>query len=1114
MFQDLNVLLSDPSDGSDGVVTATIGGVKAKMLIDSGASVNAISTDTYNKLLSSDAVLFNFEFEPVKELRAYASDSSLRIIARFNAKLSISFYNENTVESEPQTHVEEFYVIENAARCLLSKRTSLRHSVLALGSEVRTLKQRHSARFDLRDGGEAMFELHLEQKQTFQAFDMEPVKLRMRKGVVPTKIRYTNIPFHMRDEANAQIEELVRLDVIEEVSDYSKIDWISSMLAVVKQNGRIRLVVDLRGPNKAIIRDSYRMPTLELVVSKLAGCKFFSTIDLTNAFYHIQLDKSSRHITTFWTGEKYYQFKRLPFGLSNAPDIFQRALQDVVLKGCGNTLNYLDDILIFTKTHEQHETSLSLVLNKLKQHNVRLNTDKCKFNRESVTFLGFELTGDGMSITEDRLKAFKNLRPPENVQEVKSYLGMLTFLERFIVDRASKTSHLRKISNSSTFVWTQEAQNEFEQIKEIELKRIACLDFYNPAWKTELFVDASATGLGAILAQFDDSKNLHIICCASKALTVIEQRYPQQHREALAMVWGVERFRFYLLGTKFIIRTDNRANEFIFGSDAYIQGKRAVNRSQLFALRLQPYNFDVKRIPGEENGADALSRLISHEQGDQSFEKHHSEDIFSVTGELSPISLDQIEEESGKDELFLNIKTALELDNWSNIPKGLRGSRDQLRMWGGILYFDERFYAPMNLRMQIMSIAHIGHISASSMKQLLREYTWWPGMTVDIDSFHADCRGCSLTSARSVIPPLSPRALPRRPLEVVHLDFLKLTGICELLVATDAYSRYLWVIEMKSTSTKSTNKALMSICDCWGKPSLWQSDNGPQFISKEFKEFWKREGVETQTTIPYASHTNGLVERHNGPIIHAVNAALTEEKPWRKALANYVKAYNTRPHSSTLFSPFHLLQGRKYHDYLPVFDSWDGTYEQPPPRSTVKTNHDRAKDRQKRYYDIRNRTRESGIAEGDWVIMKNVHKSSKMEPKYQIPRFRVMRIYKSMAIVRSQDGKDYIRWIGHLKPDVGTHAATSNEPIDPEVLSDLLKSHLNITPESDETGLKKTDTESDEQADEANEPAPGTETSNNDGTPVPPVSKTISLRNRKLINIPARYLDCLHSIYE
>lgn len=545
MFPDINALVGDSSHSKNGIVNGNVGGCMITFLIDSGAMVNAITPEAYRHLINSNAFIFNADFNPVLELRAFASESSLVVSVRFQAKLTVLFHGDS-LETDP-VQVEEFYVIEKAKRCLLSRKTSEEHNLLALGQEVRRLRSIRPFNNELDKSENGWSEINLVEPGVFEPFEMEPVILKIRKEVMATKIRYTNVPFNMRDEARAQIKGLEEQGIIREVKNYSDISWISSMIPVVKANGKLRLVVDLRGPNKAIVRESYRMPTIEQVTSRLAGCEFFSTIDLTNAFYHVPLDENSKYLTTFWTGEKYYQFNRLPFGLVNAPDIFQRALQDLVLRDCDNTLNYLDDILIFTRTEIQHDISYANVIKKLLKHNVKLNLEKCKIKQQSVIFLGFKISGQGMAISQDKFQAFVNLREPKSISEVKSYLGMLTFLERFIVNRANKTKHLRAIVNSGQFMWTQDAQKEFDNIRTTELNSIANLSFYNEEWETELFVDASPTGLGAILAQFERKTNgnkkpeklLHIVCCASRALTPVEQRYPQQHREALAI--GINR---------------------------------------------------------------------------------------------------------------------------------------------------------------------------------------------------------------------------------------------------------------------------------------------------------------------------------------------------------------------------------------------------------------------------------------------------------------------------------------------------------------------------------------------------------------------------------------------
>lgn len=754
MFSDINALIKECYTGSDGGVTVTLGKEPIEFLIDSGASVNAVSPDVFSLLCKTNGNIFDVNTDPTTELRAYASDSTLKILASFRTKVNISFKTD--VTEDPQT-VEEFYVIEGARRCLLSRKTSWEHNVLAMGEEARRLIERRSLRFSPLASEAGVFSITVNDfdaitNTEFQAFDMPPVHLTVRPEVRPTKIRYTNIPLNMKAEADKQLADLLALGVIEEVKDWSSITWISSMIPVIKANGKLRLVVDLRALNKAIVRTIFLMPTINHVVEKLAGSEIFSTIDLSNAFYHIRLDEESKALTTFWSGEQYYRFARLPFGLSSAPDIFQRALQEVVLKDCENQMNYLDDIIIYTKTREHHLNCLAKVNERLDLHNVKRNLEKCVTAERNVTFLGYSVSKDGLAITEEKLKAFQGLRAPESIAEVRSYLGMLTFLERFIVQRAEKTKHMREMVNKGIFDWTPEAQSEFENIRDKELLAINNLSFYHKQWKTELFVDASPTGLGAILVQYNDKKELHVVCCASKALTPVESRYPQQHREALAMVWGAERFRYYLLGSKFTFRTDNRANEFIFGTEAYVQGKRAINRSQTFALRLQSYQFKVKRVRGEDNAADALSRLINRDQCDKAATL--ASEINFCDERMSPISMDDIEAECVNDELFKAISEALKTNIWRGLAKGLENNVDKLKRWGGGLYFQERYYVPESLRTRVLEIAHLGHVSETTMKRLLRSIAWWPGMTTDVDLFHFKCRGCTITSGKVKTPPL------------------------------------------------------------------------------------------------------------------------------------------------------------------------------------------------------------------------------------------------------------------------------------------------------------------------------------------------------------------------
>lgn len=1075
MFKDPASLFSVDCSPDHSMVTLRLGGETVTMVIDSGAQVNAISSETYGRLVEQRARLLDVQERPLVPLRGYGTDALLTVDFSFKAEVYVKD------EWEATRSVEEFFVIKNASRNLLSKSTASTHHLLVMGEVAResaSTQGKLLLEVSKKDGSNTIS--NIAEASIFPLFNMVPVHIEVLSSATPTKRRYTCVPINLRAEVEKQLRELEDEAVIERVNPSKGLSWVSSMLVVQKSVGKVRLVFDLRGPNKVIVREPFPMPTLETILSKLSGCKIFSTIDLSSAYHHVPLDEDSRDLTTFWSGENYYRFTRLPFGISCAPDIFQRTLQELVLEGCEAQINYMDDILVATPDLLSHERALSSVLNRLTEHNAKINLEKSKLRCDKVQFLGFNVSQRGLSITEDRMAAFKKLRTPSSCKEVRSLLGTLTFIERFIIDRAARTATLRKIANSRVFQWSPEAQKEFEMIKSIELMSVDFLEFYNKDHLTILFTDAGPKGLGAVLTQCkSDGDLLHVICCASRALTPTEQRYPQQHREALAIVWAIERLRFYLMGKKFIIRTDNRANEFLFGNEAMQQGKRANSRQLAWTLRLQDYDFVVERVRGVENIADSLSRLVEDDNIMQ-----HPEEVFAISNVLPQIKPDEILVKSQDDNLYWKLKMGIKNNDWSGEIIKFREMRNDFSVVKEIVMLNERYYIPWSMRETVLKIAHLGHSGASSMKRLLREHFWWPGMTVDADHYYALCRGCLVNSRALVVPPMTPRALPERPMQEVHIDFLEIRGCASFLVATDAYSRHLWVFEMKLKTAKATNRALMKLCSQWGVPEVWQCDNGPPFSSGEFRNFWSKKKTFIRYSIPFAAHTNGLIERHNEPIKRAIKAELNLGKKWRPGLREYIKAYNTRPHSTTKFSPHQLLQGKRYHEYFPIAEEWDGEYRENPTRREVAINVARAKKVQKKNYDARMNARWGKIEEGDWVVLSNTRRQTARAGSRFLPtRFKVLRITGPKVVIMSEMGKVYIRWIGHIKPDVTSRdgfpeAAVEEEiVVSPDAMEDVPVNHEYM------------------------------EQIENQGSTVP--VSTYTLRDRKLISAPARYLDCV-----
>ncbi|XP_062538807.1 uncharacterized protein K02A2.6-like [Armigeres subalbatus] len=662
------------------------------------------------------------------------------------------------------------------------------------------------------------------------------------------------------------------------------------------------------------------MPTLEQILAELDGAAWFSTIDITNAFFHIELHEESRHLTNFFTEFGMYRCVRLPFGLCNAPDVFQETLQRKVLGGCKGCRNYQDDILVFGSTKEEHDENLASVLACLANHNVMLNKSKCVFGSQILGFLGFTLTPQGWMVEEGKISAIREFRTPISSSEVKSFLGLITFVDKFIVHRATKTEHLRALAVSEKFYWTENEEREFEYLKNEALKTIKRLGYYNPADRIELFVDASPTGLGAVLAQYNEDGQPRIIACASKVLSPTEQRYPQTQKEALALVWGVERFNYYLLTTSFVIRTDAEANQYIFHTNHRL-GRRAVTRAESWALRLQPYDFTVQRIPGNENVGDALSRLIPETQKcipfDDDNEKHF---LYALDSGSMELTWSEIESMSESDEELQSVREALNKRKWTPEIRAYEAHKKTLHCLGFLVFKDERAVLPRTLRRKALESAHGGHIGEVAMKRIMRQFFWSPKMSAEVLLFIKNCETCALLSKRNPPVPLVSRELPEGPWESLQIDFLSVPrfGTGEFLVVIDVYSRYLHVVEMKAMDAESTNAALCEVFQTWGLPIILQSDNGPPFQSAAFIEFWKSKGIDVRKSIPLSPQSNGAVERQNQGIIKALSASKLDGRNWRHALQEFVHRHNTLvPHSRLAVTPFELMVGWKHRGTFP-----------------------------------------------------------------------------------------------------------------------------------------------------------------------------------------------------
>lgn len=591
------------------------------------------------------------------------------------------------------------------------------------------------------------------------------------------------------------------------------------------------------------------------------------------------------------------------FGIVCAPEIFQQ-IMEMILSGCDNCLNYIDDIIIYGEDDEQLKAHVAKVLDRLKEYNVSLNVDKCIFHAKQVEFLGHNLSADGITPTTSKVESIKTFRQPKSADEVRSFLGLVNYVGKFIPNLATVTEPLRRLAKKETpFEWNAEQQEAFTKLKNSLCSQLT-LGFYNVKDKTQLYADASPVGLGAVLIQFSAGQP-RIISYASKSLSETEMRYCQTEKEALALVWAVERFHFYLYGRTFELVTDHKPLEVIFSPKS-----KPCARIERWVLRLQ------------SNIADPLSRLVVANPMPKSFDEVTEQYVSSITALLVPVAikLAEVEQHSKVDKTIQAVKQAIYHNKWTELAQPFKLFETELCVAGEILLRGTKIVMPEELRKRTIELAHEGHPGICKMKQRIRTKVWWPKIDAQVEAYVKKCRGCMMTAAPPPPEPMKRKELPNEPWQHIAIDFLgPLPSGDYLLVVVDYYSRFLEVEIMRKTDSTQTINRLRIIFARFGNPISITADNGPQFASEEFKFFCEDNNIQLINTIPYWPQQNGEVERQNRSILKRLTISQNEKSNWKLDLQEYLLMYRATPHSTTMKTPSELMFGRTIRDFCRKF---------------------------------------------------------------------------------------------------------------------------------------------------------------------------------------------------
>ena len=813
-------------------------------------------------------------------------------------------------------------------------------------------------------------------------------KVQIRSDVKPVQQKLRRLPLSVREAVTKELNELEEQGIIEKI-DSSQ--WVSPIVVTSRKNGKIRMCVDMREPNKAVVPDSHPLPLIEDLLSELRGSVMFSTLDLKSAYHQLELHKESRGLTAFITHEGLYQYCRVPYGLCSAPAAFQKMMK-TILSGLQGVQCYLDDVAIYGATPAIHDANLQAVLHRIQDAGLKLNTEKCLLRQTTLDFLGFRLSPNGLEPNDSHVSAILNAPAPVDAASLRSFLGLSAWYSKFMPNYASVVEPMRALLRKDTdFTWTDAAQQSFEQVKGMIASGPA-LRLFDPNKRTVVSTDASDYGLGAVLTQMNKNGEEETVAFASRSLTDAEKKYSIVEKEALACVWAAEKWRVWLWGRKFLLRTDHQALTTLLTTKG---NNRAGLRIARWSARLMEFDYDVQYRPGSQNNvADCLSRLPL--TGTDMDYTERVESVAAIMTDTDAISMDDFKAACRSCPVLTKL--------CAHIPKPWPGRktavdpdlqpyymiRNELSIVDDcVVRGTYRLVVPESLQKHLIDIAHETHQGIVRTKQRLRELYWWPKMDGQVEALIKSCTTCRQNdkSAATHNAPLHPVPLPTAAWEKVAIDivgpFENAPRDCRFAITlVDYYSKWPEVAFVSHVDTAAIIHFLTAIFSREGHVHQIVSDNGPQFTSAEFKDFLKQREITHIRASVYYPRANGEVERWNRVLKDCLQTASIQGTPWKSFIRSFLMDYRATPHATTGVSPAYLLHGRHMRTKLQILDEIPAIVQEDAVRERVKDKQEKVK----QYTDVRRSAKHQHFQPGDQVRVRKPWKVKKGELKFTNPQ--------------------------------------------------------------------------------------------------------------------------------
>lgn len=734
-------------------------------------------------------------------------------------------------------------------------------------------------------------------------------KIILKENVVPHTQPSRRVPQAIYEKLKKKLDNLQALNIIQKVEKPT--DWLNPLVIVEKKNGDLRLCLDPKFLNQAIKREPFLIPTADEIASKLSNKKYFTVLDMKDGYFQVMLDKQSSNLCAFATPFGRYKFCRMPFGISSAPEVFQK-LNFELFGDIKGVEIYFDDLIITGSSEFEHDQNLKLVLDRAEKFNIKFNKDKIQLKANRVKFMGHIFSEKGIEPSSDYIKAIVKMPTPQNKQELLRLLGMAKYLNKFIPNLSKISAPLRNLTrNDVDWHWNNDHEQSLNQLKHL-ITNAPVLTFFNPSFPIEIETDASKDGIGTCLLQ-----NGHPVAYASRSLSSTEVKYAQIEKELLAIVFSCQKFHYLIYGVHNVtVFSDHKPLESIFKKNL----QQVPPRLQRMLLKIIHYNLRVIYKPGKYlHISDALSRAFLNEDNPKvNLDLEHV--VHSVSRHL-PISAN-IKKEFRKAyegdtalQTIIGYVTSEWPSNKQTLPEFIRHYhkiKDFLFLSDSFLFFNYRLIVPQNLRHEMLTKLHEGHIGMEKVKRRAREIFYWPGINGDIEKYIKKCKICERFAQKNAKQTLLPYPLPDRPWQRVGADIFSYQSK-SYLVLMDAFSNWLEILIIKNKSASEVIQKLKVIFSKFGSPEELTCDNIP-FGSYSFEEFSKEWNFNIVTRSPNYPRSNGLAEKAVGIAKKLLKKSLEEGKDIFESLLQY----RNSPLKYLNYSPSQLFLNRICKTKLPI----------------------------------------------------------------------------------------------------------------------------------------------------------------------------------------------------